>query len=1441
MLLQKTYLDRKSSLAKQRRGGYNSCNMADFNQDSNPTPSFPKIRTTKVVYPQIYSYTLPDERDNDGSQKIGYTEQRNVDKRILEQVNTPAKHHRYEKLWSAPAFFANSDKDFRDKDFHKFLDKSGVNNRRDLGTEWYYFNGTPEKSKQLFDNFRQYGFAALQTGDSKIPYELRSEQQDAVEKALEYFRAHEKGEFLWNAKPRFGKTLASYDLAKRLSATKVLIVTNRPAIANSWFDDYEKFIDGYYFVSSASSLSERKSLTREQFNAIDSTDKKIITFLSLQDLKGSKYFGGSHDKLAWIADLDWDLLVIDEAHEGIDTGRTDAAFDIVKRQHTLHLSGTPFKALANQKFSSDAIFNWTYLDEQKAKQAELDSPEGTGPHTDLPDLRLYTYRISQMISAEVNEGIEIEGESRDYAFDLNEFFATKNQRFVHEVDVKEFLRNLSTNSKYPFSTPELRDELRHTFWYVGNRVESVKALEQLLKQDEIFKDYKIVLAAGDGKSFDEEEEDFRGNEKSFDKVKKAIKENTKTITLSCGQLTTGVTIKEWSAVLMLTDIKTPAQYMQAAFRAQNPYRFTENDQLRAKKSAYLFDFAPTRVLEIYETFANGLNPKTANGEVTEAERKENVKKLLNFFPVISEDVEGKMVELDAEKVLTFPNALAATEIVQARFMTNLLFNDNVKGVFHFPREVEDILDKMDKETSKRVKKDNRKLDLDHVRKVEAAKKTKITENTGLILGEKIYGANIERIVDAALDQQTPEEIIDTLPQQVIAQAEPLITKTVETYHLTKPEADDLRAKSAEIIKVATESFVKSGEKDPAAFKQQLTAAIEHDVVEAKVAEQETKVVETIQKSKEEEVREHLRAFTRTIPMFVMANASRDKITIDNFDEQISDEDLIDLTNITKEEFHKLRDGFDYTTESGERKHFDGVFHKYKFNASIAEFVAEKDKRADYFDESIKDDIFELIPNQKNNQIFTPRTVVNMMVDGLEQEQPELFQRTDSTFIDLYMKSGMYITEIVKKLFANTRHNYGSDAECLKHILENQVYGLAPTGVLHGITSNYIFGFDTTHDIDMRNFKQHDLLPEAKDGTAVAKLAELYNRGEMMKFDAVVGNPPYQEEAKGDSTGDNPVYHLFLDSAHAIGSVAELITPARFLFNAGKTPKPWNQKILADKHLRVVKYESDASKIFSNTAITGGVVITLRDEKEKLGPIGKFFAFSELNTIVQKVSSSPSFKSIQNIISVQNKFNLSTLYQNHPEYRDVIGSEGNDKRVRANVFEKLSDIFHESSFDNSLRVLGLQNSKRTYRYVDCKYIDNPEWLYKWKLFVPESNGASGMLGDESARIISRPAVGKPGDGATQTFIVIGALDSGTEADSLEKYILSKFARVLLGALKVTQRNNSETWALVPLQDFTANSDIDWSKSIPEIDQQLNKKYGLSQEEIDFIETKVKSME
>ena len=1375
------------------------------------------IKSYQIVYPQLYSYILPTIVDNEGSQKIGYTERKNVHDRIKQQVETAAIRLKYDLLWSGPAFFEGGNESFLDKTFHKFLEKKGIERKIDLGQEWFYFNGEPFKSKDLFDLFRKEKFAALQNENKKLEYTLRYEQNEAVEKAIEYFQNNEKGEFLWNAKPRFGKTLASYDLAKRLKASKVLIVTNRPAIANSWFDDFEMFIDGFVFISETSSLKDRASLTREQHIASKSI-KPLITFLSLQDLKGSKYFGGNYDKLRWIADLEWDLLIIDEAHEGIDTGRTDAAFDVIKRKNTLHLSGTPFKQLANEKFPKEAIFNWTYLDEQKIKQLELEEGE-SGEHTDMPDLKLFTYRISQMITEQVNEGIEIDNTNHDYAFDLNEFFRAKDKKFAHEEDVKEFLKNLTTNKKYPFSTPELREELKHTFWYVGNRVESVKALEQLLKKDAVFKDYEIIVAAGDGRSFEDEENDFKSNESSFKKVKDAIAKHEKTITLSCGQLTTGVTIKEWTAVLMLTDIKTPSLYMQAAFRAQNPYKQFKNGELSTKKSAYLFDFAPTRVLEIYDQFANGLNPKAVKGEITEKDREENIQELLNFFPVISEDINGEMVELDANKVLTFPNALAASEIVNARFMTNLLFNDSLKGVFNFPKEVEEILDKLPEEKNKRAIQTNTTLNLDDARKVNENKIAKINENTEIILGEKIFKTNTERVVDNLLQNDSKtissEELLETFSQV----SEPVIAKYKEVYKTTQAETQEQNKQIQEKVKVFAQEF-NNGNIDRDTLKQKLIEVIEDDFVKSKVAEKEQEVVEKVQKTKEDEIRDRLRSFTRTIPMFIMANSSKNEITIDNFDLEIDEKDFVELTSITKDEFHKLRDGFDYE-EDGKRKTFQGVFNKYRFNASIAEFKLKKDQLANYF--TAEEDIFELIPNQKTNQIFTPKQVVQMMVNQLEEHDPSLFTRTDSTFIDLYMKSGMYITEIVKKLFNNTRKKYTTDEACLKYILENQVFGLAPTPILQGITQGYIFGFDKENNISRKNFIQHDLILEAKENIAKQKIQDLFNLKENMKFDAILGNPPYQEST--DTNFAKPVYHHFIDSAKNLTpKYVCMVHPARFLFNAGATPKDWNDKMLNDPHLSVVMYEPESQKLFSGVEIKGGICVTLWQKNNKgKGLEGLFIVQPELRSIVKKIGKG----GFNTIVSPRGETKLTISLD--PKYPK-------DLRLAPNYFVRFPEIFGKSQDSvRSIRVIGLEEgNKRTERFVEAKLINDLK-LNKWKVFMPKAIG-SGSFGEAMSELL----IGEPKTCCTYTFLQVGAFTSKEEAENCMKYLKTKLTRALLGTLKITQNNSSDVWKNVPLQDFTKKSDITWSKSISDIDQQLYKKYQLSVEEITFIEEKVQPM-
>jgi superfamily II DNA or RNA helicase len=292
-----------------------------------------------------------------------------VDERIRQQTHTAGIA--FSKLWSEPAKFSDSDEWFLDKQFHAYLRKFKRINQRP-NTEWFYYDGKPEQAHIDFDEFRHKKLS--QVGKEQ-EYQLRTEQEAAVQKTLDYAATHEGGEFLWNAKPRFGKTLTTYDLVRRMGAQNVLIVTNRPAIANSWFDDFETFIawqTNYRFVSTTDTLKERPVLTREQFvseNLVkpEGDHAGCITFISLQDLKGAISFGGSYDKLEWVKGLKWDLLVIDEAHEGVDTFKTDVAFNNITRNFTLHLSGTPFKAVASGRFGTSQIFNWTYATSRTLK------------------------------------------------------------------------------------------------------------------------------------------------------------------------------------------------------------------------------------------------------------------------------------------------------------------------------------------------------------------------------------------------------------------------------------------------------------------------------------------------------------------------------------------------------------------------------------------------------------------------------------------------------------------------------------------------------------------------------------------------------------------------------------------------------------------------------------------------------------------------------------------------------------------------------------------------------------------------------------------------------------------------------------------------------------------------------------------------------------------
>ena len=349
------------------------------------------------------------------------------------------------------------------------------------------------------------------------------------------------------------------------------------------------------------------------------------------------------------------------------------------------------------------------------------------------------------------------------------------------------------------------------------------------------------------------------------------------------------------------------------------------------------------------------------------------------------------------------------------------------------------------------------------------------------------------------------------------------------------------------------------------------------------------------------------------------------------------------------------------------------------------------------------------------------------------------------------------------------------------------------------------------------------------------------------FDYVIGNPPYQESQ--DSTSDKPVYNYLLDEAYKVGKRAEFITPARFLFNAGKTPKSWNMKMLNDIHLKVLNYENDGSRVFPGTDIKGGVAVTYRDESKNFGAIKIFVADSNLNSILHKVNTVGFAAFSEEVYSPESYKFTKVMYQEHPEIKELtfvykgetvsLISKGHDYDLTSNIFEKLDNIvfFEDKPLDgyDYIRIEGRKDNRRCCRWIKKTYIAEHENLYKYKMLFPKSNG-SGKFGEE----ITMPLIAEPQEGHTQTFISIGKYLSREEVENEVKYIQTRFARTMLGILKVTQDNKKAVWQYVPIQDFTQDSDIDWSKSIHEIDLQLYKKYGLNKKEIEFIKTHVKEM-
>ncbi|RTK94781.1 restriction endonuclease [Candidatus Saccharibacteria bacterium] len=480
----------------------------------------------------------------------------------------------------------------------------------------------------------------------------------------------------------------------------------------------------------------------------------------------------------------------------------------------------------------------------------------------------------------------------------------------------------------------------------------------------------------------------------------------------------------------------------------------------------------------------------------------------------------------------------------------------------------------------------------------------------------------------------------------------------------------------------------------------------------------------------------------------------------------------------------------------------------------------------------------------DSEVFTPSHIVDKVFDAFGTD----FWRSASSakVLDIASKSGSFANGFVRRVQQD-----GVSLESIK----NNFYSIPTSSAAYEFTRKMYKALGLNIDNIAQHFTSYDILELKHIDTfrtllATKTLSEITkedlkatdvriesngDEGNQVKFSAVVGNPPYQEDTANSRT--NPIYPQFMDNSYLLSDKVCLITPGRFLFNAGQSSKQWNEKMLNDKHLKVVYFKQKSADIFPNTDIKGGVVITHRDADKILGPIGTFTPFDELNSVLHKVSLTNPEK-LSKIIFGNSSYRFTEkLYEDNPQLRGRV-SVNEERSIGTKVFRTFPEVFtnNQPSTGDYVCIYGREDNKRIFKWIKREYISAHPNLDKWKVFVPKSNG-SGAIGE----ILSTPLIGEPLIGGTQTFISFGGFDTEIQAQNCMKYIKSKFARAMLGTLKITQHAPKGTWKNVPLQDFTPDSDIDWSKSIPNIDKQLYAKYGLSQKEIDFIETHVRAME
>ena len=1235
-------------------------------------------------------------------------------------------------------------KTFTDRQVHKVLLRSGVKrkyfNTERKANEWFITDlETIKKAIQAVKS-NQGSLNTQEITNEQNPIIFRPEQKAAIIKTIQQFK---KGnEMLWFAKMRFGKTLSALQVIKEHEFKRTLILTHRPVVDIGWFEDFGKiFYDRDDFAyGSKNKGNEFDQLEKQSKNS----ENKYVYFASIQDLRGSELVGGNFDKNHELFNADWDFLIIDEAHEGTQTELGKNVLDELKKVKTklLFLSGTPFNLLQNYK--EEEIYTWDYVMEQKAKlEWDLNHFGDPNPYSTLPKINIYTYKLGDLIKKFSDE---------ELAFNFKEFFRTNDiGEFIHYKEVLYFLNLLCKKdevSNYPFSTEEYRNNFRHSLWMLPG-VKEAKALSKILKSHSVFNSFEIVNVAGDG---DEEEE----NLEALKKVEKAISINpdeTYSITLSCGRLTTGVSVKAWTAVFMLSGSynTSAANYLQTIFRVQTPAIING----KIKEQCYVFDFAPDRTLKVIAETAK----ISAKAGKTSIEDRKIMGEFLNFCPIIS--LSGsEMKSYDVNGMLEQLKKVYVERVVNNGFEDGYLYNND---------------------------------ELMKLRDVD------LKEFNGL---KKIIGSTKSMVKSSNID--------------------------INNQGFTDEEYEQL------------EKIKKKNKRELAEEEKRL------------IAERKEK------KKNRDSAISILRGISIRMPLMIYGadiENENQEINIDNFTMLIDDHSWNEFmpNGVSKDVFDRFKKYY-------EPDIFRAAGRKIRSMTSATDSIPVEDRIARITS------IFASFRNPDKETVLTPWRIVNLhmgdtiggyvFLDESKQkvtevpryiglgETDEMILNSESRVLEINSKSGLYPLYLAYSIYRSRLNDefpstdlttlpVNTQQEIWDKTISENIFIICKTPMAKSITKRTLSGFrkskvnihffeDLTHQITHRSEK---FISKIKKGQSYWKTNNTNN----MEFDAIVGNPPYQENISsesGNASLSKQVFPHFISLCIEINpKYFSLITPSRY-FTGDAQDKSFlklRETMKENNHFKSMVNYPDSRDIFPTVVIKGGVNYFLYN-KDYVGKMN-FSTVRDGERVTEKRNLFEEGLDI--IISRSEDIGLIEKIKNHSK---VFLTEITTGRNAFGIIGKestLNKISKTEPFPNSYK---LRCKNNEIRYIEEKEVKKSIQIFKnFKVFISKSAGDPA----KDNKVIGYPYLGLQYEACTDTFFPVGSFETLDEAKNLQLYMKTKFLRYLVSILKTSQNVTQIVYHFVPLQDFTIQSDIDWSKSISDIDEQLFEKYRLDNEEKEMI--------